>query len=106
VNGFSVNLRFLCAFAVIWREYQTTRRKERKDAERETKLTITSRPNTDFQQSRESWRWWGDPSRETVSHLHTWLIKDFAIQSNHGSPELRSTGEAEESSAGEQLTEE
>jgi hypothetical protein len=46
------------------------------------------------------------PSRETVSHLHTWLIKDFAIQSNHGSPELRSTGEAEVSSAGEQLTEE
>ena len=46
------------------------------------------------------------PVRETVSDLHTQLTKDFAFQSNHCSPELRATGEAEVSSAGEQLTKE
>ena len=46
------------------------------------------------------------PIDETVARLHTGLIKDFALQRDHGSTELRPTGEAEVSSAGEQLTKE
>ena len=46
------------------------------------------------------------PIRESVVGLHTWLSEDFAFQSAHGSTELRPTGEAEVSSAGEQLTKE
>ena len=46
------------------------------------------------------------PIHETVVRLHTWLTKDFAFQSNHRSTELRPAGEAEVSSAGEQLTKE
>jgi hypothetical protein len=46
------------------------------------------------------------PTRETVRSLHTRFTKDFAFQSNHGSAEWSVTGEAEVSSAGEQLTKE
>ena len=46
------------------------------------------------------------PVRETVRNLHTGFTKDFALQNNHCSTELRPAGEAEVSSAGEQLTKE
>ena len=46
------------------------------------------------------------PIVETVVSLHTWFTKDLPFQSDHCCPELRSTGEAEVSSAGEQLTKE
>ena len=50
---------------------------------------------------------WGDPHSVRQSlDLHTWLSQDFAFQSDHCSTELGSTGEAEVSSAGEQLTKE
>ena len=46
------------------------------------------------------------PISETVVRLHTELTRDNAFQSDHRSTELGSTGEAEVSSAGEQLTKE
>jgi hypothetical protein len=46
------------------------------------------------------------PIVETVVSLHTRLSEQFAFQRDHCSAELRPTGEAEVSSAGEQLTKE
>jgi hypothetical protein len=69
-------------------------------------MQILSGPTVDTLTNKFSCSIWGDPIGETVVSLHTWLFQDFPFQSDHCSTELRPTGEAEVSSAGEQLTKE